>query len=467
MITYVVLLLPVAAAIAAVVIFRPIFGLYLVIISNQLEYFLPLERGLSLGRVFGGIVALAWLVNLIIRRRSKITLHHRYQWPLIVFVGVATLGVVNAKDPGTGLVMLVKTYLLVFLVALVEDLVANRQDLLRLIWVIALSYGLASVGAIIQFRQFNQGQVTLGEITGVEGAVRFAGTFSNPNNLGIMLMSGIPFLVMLIISCRSQIARVAYLGLFGTAVFSLLLSASRTHTLALFVFLTVYFATEASHGRKRIRTFLVAVALVGVLATAIFIGPNYVFTRFEEAGIDSDASTETRFLLLKKALMLASEHPLLGVGLGNSRLYRPYPGRDPHEVFAVLFGETGFLGAIAFAILVLIALWRQRQLVAKFRRNGDEFLLRLSLVIHSAFVALIAISAGNIILYQRMFWIYYGLTAVLSHPRAYRLIASPHDVRAKAGIQIPRIRLRPRHQLPQSAGTGLGQRTGFGTPGEA
>lgn len=436
------LLIPLFAITAVVVLVRPIYGLFLVILSNQAEYFVPLSKGVSLGRMFGVIVALAWLASLMTRRKSKIALHQRFQWPMLVFVAIAAIGVFQSKDLFLGVFMLVKLGLLVFLALLIEDLIASRADLQRLIWIIAVSYGLSSIGAILQFREFNDGSVSFGNVYGAEEAIRFAGLFSNPNNLGIMLMSGIPFLVMLIMSAKNQLSRAAYLGIFASAVFALFLSASRTHTIALFVFLAVYFGTEALRGRDKTHAFLVATGITAVLLTVIAIAPNYVFTRIKESRIEEDASTRTRYQLLTKGFQLASEHPLVGVGLGNSRLYPPGIGRDPHETLAVLFGETGLLGAGAFAGMAWLALRRQRRIIRIFRASKDLYLLRLSLVVHSAFVAFLAISPGNIILYQRMFWVYFALTAVLSRPHAYRLFS--HQPGANRPSRLPRIRLAPR-----------------------
>ena len=60
----------------------------------------------------------------------------------------------------------------------------------------------------------------------------------------------------------------------------------------------------------------------------------------------------------------------------------------------------------------------------------------LSVVLRAAFVALLLSALGDIIFYQRMFWIYIGLSAVLSrihrYPLYHQINRSPHRPFQKA-----------------------------------
>ena len=337
----------------------------------------------------------------------------------IAYLFFTAIGALISVDIEASVFKVIKLGVLISMLLLIEDLVDNRKQLVTLLWVIAISYGLSALPAVLQYRATQVGGEIIGTVRDLEGGYRFQGLFQNPNMLAISLMSGIPFLFLFIREASSNLKRIVYLVLFAIVLFSGMLTASRTFVVSITGFVLVYLAMEI-----RFRTFgkmeLVMLLLLPMMAiAAVSLAPDYVLNRITQT---SDTSLQGRFSLFQKGFLLFGQSPLVGVGLGNSAMYAPLKGANMHDTISVMLGETGLLGTLLLLGICVVTIVQQGRSIKRLRATGDRFLLQAAVINRCAFLALWLSWFGDIIFLQRMFWVYIGIAAVLSRADLYGLI---------------------------------------------
>jgi hypothetical protein len=126
----------------------------------------------------------------------------------MLYIVITAVGVLASVNPASGFSSVIKLAILIVMVFFIQDLIESRRQLIVLLWVIAMVYGLSSVPGIIQYREIQAGAQAVGIVRGAEGSLRYAGLHGNPNAFGIMLMSAIPFLVLFIRKARNWLIRI-------------------------------------------------------------------------------------------------------------------------------------------------------------------------------------------------------------------------------------------------------------------
>lgn len=156
---------------------------------------------------------------------------------------------------------------------------------------------------------------------------------------------------------------------------------------------------------KRFRRCFLAIMLVFVLlllVTPVMRGRLVTFVY-----PFADQSTSLRIEIMKDALSLAFERPLLGVGYGLGRLKESleakYPGEQPveyrhsHNFYISLLVGTGLLGLSAFLWLLAMSL---SGLLSAVRTQADDASRVVYLCIAAAFIAFMVTGLGEVPLYH-------------------------------------------------------------------
>ncbi len=196
------------------------------------------------------------------------------------------------------------------------------------------------------------------------GRVAWNYIYSNPNDLAALTLLQISIGCAVFVSERALWLRMA--AFVAVPVMGLVVSitASRGGMLGLFAFIATWWL-----GQKQKLRGLAILAVVGIVAAVA--APNQVWERLvglKYAGnqenlqeVDPDGSAYQRFEILKVALSLAADHPLMGVGMGvyplahyfraqESRFDPTARGyRDTHNTYLNLLVETGVVGLGLFA----------------------------------------------------------------------------------------------------------------------
>jgi O-antigen ligase len=190
--------------------------------------------------------------------------------------------------------------------------------------------------------------------------------YSNPNDLAALtiLMLG-PALALWASAPRGSLAR--WVGLAGAAplVVVIVLTQSRGGFLAL---VSIALPSVVALARRRPRA---AVAFAVLLVVGLYLAPASFWKRMQGLGkgtsvatireMDPEGSAGQRFAVLRTALRIVQDHPVLGIGLGAYGLanahYNPALGDlDTHNTYLNLLAENGFPGLILFLALLISVL---------------------------------------------------------------------------------------------------------------
>ncbi len=186
--------------------------------------------------------------------------------------------------------------------------------------------------------------------------------YSNPNDLAALtiLMLG-PALALWAGAARGS--RLRWLGLVGAAMLTvvIVLTQSRAAFIAL---AAIVLPSSIALARRRPRA---VVALAALLGLALYLAPPAYWGRIRGlrnatsvqtiGRMDPEGSAAQRFEVLRTALRIIKDHPVLGVGLGayefaNAR-YNPALGTlDTHNTYLHILAETGVPGLVLFLALV-------------------------------------------------------------------------------------------------------------------
>ena len=410
---------------AGLLIANPFWGLLAVITAVQFEYFIPLGGELSVSRLLGVSLTIGWLIY-ILRNRGQVLLSQRDRallYVVLTYLAIVLLGVLISVNFLEGVSRWVRLLMLVMMCWFVQDLITNANRFRVLVWVIGISYGGAALAGILQ----SLGLMDMGHATGREDTLRYTGTQTNANGYGMILMSGIPYLVLGIRQSKSNLMRILALALIGMALISLFLTASRTHIYALVGFTAFYGLSQLRYRLLGMAEIALLAVLVILFCVAIARTPEHMIKRVLTT---RESSSEHRASIVMKGFNLFLQRPIVGVGLGNSKRYGPIR-LDSHDMVSTSLGETGLLGTLLFGSLCIMTLVRQTQIIGRLRQSKDPFFLHCAIVTRAAFAALLLTVFANVIVNQRVFWIYIGLTSImyywsLSVPRLNSRVAAKH-----------------------------------------
>jgi putative Ca2+/H+ antiporter (TMEM165/GDT1 family) len=183
-----------------------------------------------------------------------------------------------------------------------------------------------------------------------EFSQRLAGAPSdviNPNELGFVIVTIIPFLHYLLWSSGFK-ARLLYLALVPPLLYALILSQSRGAFLALLV--VAFFVFKESSRKFSLIVVATFIAMAGWQVMTDEQKDRYL-SLVGQSETSNAASVEGRLEGMKKEFLLGLERPLVGHGLGTTPEAKTYAfGRRQasHNLYAELLIELGIIGTVIF-----------------------------------------------------------------------------------------------------------------------
>jgi O-Antigen ligase len=282
----------------------------------------------------------------------------------------------------------------VLILFVIAGCVLTWKELKRLMVVLAWA---AAVDVI-------SGRLIAGQIV---GRLELTGTtMSDPNDYAAQLILVLPCLLLVVISSRSLVSRIAAAGILLYGIFLVLLTGSRGGLVAIGA-AVLFCLWKLRPGQK-----VIAAAIVLLLAClATFVLPKQIQLRFsatfksaESADADPDVeraveSSEARNYLLKKSIWATLSHPLFGIGAGQFSNYEGLTARaagehgawhETHNSYTQISSELGipalifFLGATIWTHRLLNKVYREAQKRPRNRENQQikitAFCLMVSLV---------------------------------------------------------------------------------------
>jgi O-antigen ligase len=248
------------------------------------------------------------------------------------------------------------------------------------------------------------------------------------NTYGFLFSTFSPFLLVFILHYNGKkrlFSGMALLSLWSAAA----INGSRGSWVAigvgLVIFLLVLFLT---HSRKFLGIFVWLFLMVG-LAVVLFTGiPQFseaVINRFDTFNqLEQDKSYMIRQLMNQKALRLFSESPVIGVGptrfrLTSTELDIPsvlnygsqsyFDQKSAHNSYLAYLAETGLIGAIPFAILLMVLMIKGFTQIKWLTSKNQYWSLAIYLSFIQMSVHMWVITSLN----NSGTWFIYGLTGAM------------------------------------------------------
>lgn len=198
-------------------------------------------------------------------------------------------------------------------------------------------------------------------IGGGEFAGRLAGAPAdvvNPNGLGFVLVTAIPFLHFLLFSGRWK-AKLLYLALMPCLLYALILTMSRGAFLALLVVAWMVFK-ESSH---KLMLILVAIGIAMGSWTVMSPIQKERYISLVSSDTQQSKGVDGRFHLIMIEFKLGLERPFVGHGLGTtpeSKFHSLGFRQASHNMYGELIIELGLIGAAIFLLFIARIYYRLR-----------------------------------------------------------------------------------------------------------
>jgi len=385
--TWAVLLL-VGGIVVGVTLIRPQLGVLLIVPAVPFSSLRQVSVGVMNVGATEALVALvlaAWLMRMVVRRRICVT------WPpltlpLLIFLGVLVLSALNSISLQHSIKEIVKWAEVLGLYVLVANELEGHWSRM-LVFVILGTGALAAMQGIYQFlfQAGPEGFVLFGRF------MRAYGTFEQPNPyagyLGLTLPLAVGLVLAAVLPAKGRLEGrwlIWATGCGALMLAALVMSWSRGAWLGFAAaVMTMVLAIVARSGRIAVLVVMFALFLTYILLTGgMTLLPSSVVQRFSDfvpylgiADVRGVEVTDANFAVLERmahwqsALSMWTEHPWLGVGIGN---YEPvYPSHalplwplplgHAHNYYLNIAAETGVLGLAAYLFLwgaALIGAWR-------------------------------------------------------------------------------------------------------------
>jgi len=310
----------------------------------------------------GAALLFLWWAVLICRDREIETHWGPVYWPLLAFLGIATLQLVFGATAypfltGVALLKISACSLLFFLTG---QAFRNPRDLRFLAWfLMCFAFGVAVFGIA---QNFTSHYVLYWYRPLTNGGNPF-GPYVNRNDFAGLMELLAPIGLSLVLFRGVRTEQMPFVGMLTVVpIIALLLTGSRGGIVS-FVFevgvlaLIVYVARSK---KSQIVPFAIVV-LVALLAMG-WLGANRVLDRFSSYRAD-ELTANRRITMLKGTWHVFLDHPLIGCGLGT--LVTVYPRYEPyydgkivdhaHNDYVEALAETGIAGGICG--LAFLLLW--------------------------------------------------------------------------------------------------------------
>lgn len=387
-------LLVLGGAILLTTLVEPRLGLILVIVAVPFGTVQQVRLGVmnvGLTEVLVVLSVGAWLMRLAIRREDVLQRGARpaLLWPLVIFIGVLLLSLSKTWSLQHSIKELIKWFE-VLLVYLLVALGLNGKWARVLVLTVVAAGGLAALHGIYQFifRVGPEGFVLFDRF------MRAYGTFEQPNPYGGYLGLTLPVALGLAVVAALGLGRwsrhwrwftLAVAGICAALMLAaLIMSWSRGAWLGLgaaVVGMVVALVVKSGRGA------VLGVVLVALVAYALLAGglahiPPSLVQRFSDfipymgvSDVRGAEVTDANFAVLERlahwqaAWQMWTDHPWLGVGIGNYEpVYPryalsqwPLPLGHAHNYYLNIAAETGIVGLGAYLLLwgtALLQAWR-------------------------------------------------------------------------------------------------------------
>jgi len=420
-----------AAGVFVFILEKPIWGIFL------LAFLLPFERigaydiaGITVrpSQIIFLLALISWIVFNLLRKKFDIVKNPIF-WPMIIFIGINTAGLIYAPNLERSVLTLIFTSFTMLIALIVPNMIKSKERLKKLIWFLILGYIVVTAFGIFQFMGDIAGLPT--SITGLRdhytkdvlGFPRVQSTALEPLYFANYLLLPIAILYALFLSKKSSIKSFHLIGLLALGVVNLILTVSRGGYIAaaIMIFLISLFMFKKIFKPKNILIILLVLIIVSSLAFRFF-NLEDSFEKFKEHtfAIFSGASYFERVYTFEQATSMWYQHPLIGWGPGS---FGPYVSAHPYVIPAdgwnivnneplELLAETGILGLLSMVVLFAILIYRTIKAIIVTK---DTYYKAILIALLATIFAIVVQYQTFSVLYVTHIWFLVGLTVAVQN----------------------------------------------------
>ncbi len=379
-----------AVVLAVIIFFRPWLGTYVLavtIFTNISTVFT--DQGLP--GINKPLVALTFIAIMAAYFSNKNRLAIRLkpvEWVMLAFGGVWLASYFVAQDRYASFEQITEFAKSFVILLVVVFSLRSQADWKRVIWLVIFSATFLAALGTYQTLTGNYAQTFWGFaiVTPDVTQMRLSGSVGDPNFHGQILASVLPLALYRLLDEKSLMLKFVGGGSALILVLAILNSYSRGAFLAM-VLILLLIALE-----RRVKPLLIVGVVVATLVIMQFLPQGYterietlsIFTS-KDASIHSEGSFRGRTSEMITGVMMFTEHPLLGVGIGNYETnYQDYAvvlgleqrteDRQAHSLYLETAAETGVPGLVTMALLfitVMVGLIRSRQKSRRLDQDSD------------------------------------------------------------------------------------------------
>jgi O-antigen ligase len=418
-----------AIGFALIVIADLAVGLALFTTLSLLEVF---QAGslLSVGKIGGVFLALAWLARVVTRQDSKsdfLAVHPGMTAVISAFLGWTLLSAVWAESPSLVIGSFGRYLLNAILFLIVFTAVRTRRQAVM----VAAAFVIGGLATSVYGLATGPGGPT------VTSDARLAGSGVEQGELAAVLIAGIALSAGVAGNLRRNPGlRLATVGAGALCLLGLFLTVSRGGLLGLGLALI---AALFFSGRWRTRVAVV-VALIAVTTVYYFaaLAPQASRDRITQTTSGQTRLQEGRTTLWKVAERMAKANLIKGVGAGNFRVVSVHYLLEPgalarsdqiisqplvaHNTFLEILAEEGIVGLSLFVSIVLFSLVCTFRATKEFVRKRD---VRGEVLARTLLIGLVGVIVADTFLsqeYNKQLWLLLALgPALLSVARTERM----------------------------------------------
>ena len=422
-----------AVFVVVLILFRPFFGLLLLVATIPIEALLLVGGEFTATRLLGIAVLGLWGVQKLLKREPlKALIANRFVVITLALFSLALISALWADFPGDVYAPLLRLVRMFLLSLLVIDLVNTWN---RAVWFVRVLVISGIVAATLTIIQFLTGQVST---TGRAGASIAGGI----NNTAAVLVVLIPFSLYIIRSHTNRAWRMVGFTYLILAIFAVTVTISRTAFLLILLAAIIEFWETM---RKRAGVLWIVFAVIIALFLIINLTPTEAITaRLQTisptlANIISPSDLEeatpgtisARGFIYRVGLNIFLEHPIIGVGLENFRRhYLVYQFevpdmdklvtylRSPHSVYLAFLVDLGIIGLSIFLALIYYiyrTLAKTHNNIESSNDPDKSKKLMLFKAITISTILLLLYGFASTVQYEKLLWVIFGLCIAIYH----------------------------------------------------
>jgi putative inorganic carbon (hco3(-)) transporter len=349
------------------------------------------------------------------------------------FVGLGSI--LYAINPEKSLPISVELFKSGLIALMIAISLQRGQTLRQVIWILLIAGIFLGTLSVYQFLRGTYtsdyggfAQAKIENIVGGTNDYRVGGPVGDPNFYAQMLLVLVPLALDRLWNERKRFLRLIALWALAVCSFTILLTYSRGG----FITLVLIVITMVATFRRNQLSNLLLLMMLGLLL--INVVPSgfaermstltQVIPSVAQGSVPRDYSIRGRTSEMLVAWQMFSDHPLLGVGLGNYRVrYQEYSRRlgvdvrsetrQAHSLYLEIAAETGMLGIFSFGALLYTIFTGIRRASKNLTYTGLASLAKMVTAYAVGFGGYLMAAAFIHMSYPRNFWLLVGIALAI------------------------------------------------------